>query len=272
VIELKRTDDGGHMDLQAIRYASMISVMRFDQVVNIYANYLKKRNIEKVAKTEILNFLDWEDADEEQFGQDVRIVLVAADFSKELTTSVMWLIQRDINIRCVRLKPHQHNGNLIIDVQQIIPLPEVEDYTVKIKEKEQAERTSRNTERDLTKYNVKVNGKMFDKQSKRRAMLYIIKQLCDSGVSPEQIRELIPWHSRLWKSVDGNVCSKDFCAKAESIGNFDPIRYFLEDDELIHSGGKTYALTNQWGGRTREVIKALLAKYPDKGIGVEESN
>ena len=29
VIELKRTIDGGHMELQAIRYASMVSAMRF---------------------------------------------------------------------------------------------------------------------------------------------------------------------------------------------------------------------------------------------------
>ena len=33
VIELKRTDDGGHMDLQAIRYAAMVSSMTFAQAV-----------------------------------------------------------------------------------------------------------------------------------------------------------------------------------------------------------------------------------------------
>ena len=30
VIELKRTDDGGHMELQAIRYAAMVSAMTFE--------------------------------------------------------------------------------------------------------------------------------------------------------------------------------------------------------------------------------------------------
>jgi RecB family endonuclease NucS len=33
VIELKRTEDGGHMELQALRYAAMVSTMRFDEVV-----------------------------------------------------------------------------------------------------------------------------------------------------------------------------------------------------------------------------------------------
>src|SRR5581483_1821192 len=33
VIELKRTEDGGHMELQAVRYAAMISTMGFQQTV-----------------------------------------------------------------------------------------------------------------------------------------------------------------------------------------------------------------------------------------------
>ena len=33
MIELKRTDDGGHMDLQAIRYAAMVSSMTFAQAI-----------------------------------------------------------------------------------------------------------------------------------------------------------------------------------------------------------------------------------------------
>ncbi|MDP9397338.1 MAG: endonuclease NucS [Actinomycetota bacterium] len=31
VVELKRTEDGGHMELQALRYAAMVSTMTFDQ-------------------------------------------------------------------------------------------------------------------------------------------------------------------------------------------------------------------------------------------------
>jgi len=35
VIELKRTEDGGHMELQAIRYAAMVSKMTFDRLVEV---------------------------------------------------------------------------------------------------------------------------------------------------------------------------------------------------------------------------------------------
>jgi RecB family endonuclease NucS len=37
VIELKRGDDGSHMELQALRYAAMISTMTFDEVVEAYS-------------------------------------------------------------------------------------------------------------------------------------------------------------------------------------------------------------------------------------------
>jgi RecB family endonuclease NucS len=40
VIELKRGNDVGHMDLQAIRYAAMISAMTFEQLVAAHARYV----------------------------------------------------------------------------------------------------------------------------------------------------------------------------------------------------------------------------------------
>ena len=70
----------------------------------------------------------------------MRIILVAADFSKEITTSVLWLNERDLDIRCVRTKPYQNGIETIMDVQQVVPLPEAEEYTVQIKQKEQAAR------------------------------------------------------------------------------------------------------------------------------------
>ncbi|OFW20674.1 MAG: hypothetical protein A3H97_17380 [Acidobacteria bacterium RIFCSPLOWO2_02_FULL_65_29] len=42
VIELKRTEDGGHMELQAIRYAAMVSKMTFDKVADALAAHSVK--------------------------------------------------------------------------------------------------------------------------------------------------------------------------------------------------------------------------------------
>lgn len=140
VIELKRTDDGGHMELQAIRYAAMVSTMTFERVVDIYERYLRANNSNAVARDEILDFLGWVEPDEDSFAQDVRILLVSANFSKELTTAVMWLNKRDLDVRCIRLIPYQDGGRVLINVQQVIPLPEAAEYQIQIREKEQKER------------------------------------------------------------------------------------------------------------------------------------
>lgn len=44
VIELKRTNDGGHMELQAIRYASMVSAMTFERAEQIHSAFLNRIN------------------------------------------------------------------------------------------------------------------------------------------------------------------------------------------------------------------------------------
>ena len=143
VIELKRTEDGGHMELQAIRYAAMVSTMTFEKVVDIYTTHLKQIGKEIDARTSILEFLGWEGPDKDVFAQDVRIVLASAEFSKELTTAVMWLNDHGLDIRCVRLQPYDDNGRLLVDVQQVIPLPEAAAYQVQVREKEQRGRQER---------------------------------------------------------------------------------------------------------------------------------
>lgn len=136
-IELKRTTDGGHMELQAIRYASMVSTMTFGRAVDIHSEYLSGLGQRAdTAQQRLLEFLGWEEPDEENFAAAVRIFLVSEDFGKELTTAVLWLREHDIDICCVRLKPYQNGSARLIDVQQIIPLPEANDYQVQVREKE----------------------------------------------------------------------------------------------------------------------------------------
>lgn len=143
VIELKRTEDGGHMELQAVRYAAMVSTLDFERVVRIFETYLASEGDDRDARSSILKFLDWEEPDEEIFAQDVRIVLASAEFSREITTAVIWLNDRGLDIRCVRIKPYGEKSNLLLDVQQVIPLPEAQDYQVRLKEKQQKERAAR---------------------------------------------------------------------------------------------------------------------------------
>jgi hypothetical protein len=145
VVELKRTNDGGHMELQAIRYAAMVSAMKFDEAVEAYAKFRAKNGKgpldHEVARSEILTFLNWPAPVEKDFASKTRIILASADFSKELTTAVIWLRDWNIDIRCLRLKPYRlEDGRLLMDIQQLIPLPEAAEFQTQLGAKRQAER------------------------------------------------------------------------------------------------------------------------------------
>lgn len=272
VIELKRTEDGGHMELQAIRYASMVSTMTFEKAVDVFAQYLIKNGKKNEdAKAILLEFLDWDEPDQDAFAQDVRIVLGSAEFSKELTSAVLWLIDHDIDIRCVRLKPYGLDGRVLVDVQQIIPPPEAADYQVQIREKNRKEREAKTSTIDFTRFDVQFKGQRTEAMWKRNAVFLVCKKLCENGVPPEKISELIDWRpNRVWYSVEGIMDAAEFeghaLEKALSAGaNFSRNRWFCEGDELVQANGKTYALSNQWGGpswhRAMNVLKEAFPQF-----------
>lgn len=150
VVEIKRTEDGGHMELQAIRYAAMVSTMTFRQLVEAHAKFLHHPASTEEAEKAVLEFLEWEELKEDDFAGEVKIILASADFSREITTSVIWLNQYGLDIRCVRFRPYKmDNGTLLVDVQQIIPLPEASDYQTRIRAKEREGKQQRAERYDL---------------------------------------------------------------------------------------------------------------------------
>ena len=278
VVELKRTQSGGHMDLQAIRYAAMVSAMTFDQAASAHARYLRARGLDGDARQAILDFLGWDESSEDDFAQEVRLVLVAADFSKELTTSVMWLNDHEVDVRCVRLHPYVLDGRVLVDVQQIIPLPEAAEYQVLVREKARRERSERKTTRDLTKYDVTVGDTVATSLPKRRAVLRVVRALCKAGVSPAEIHKILTWRvGNLWRDVAGEVSSDEFVELAGQAARkggpaFEARRWFLADDELIVSHGRTWALNKGWGARTEEALEKMLAAFDGHAVSFKQSS
>jgi hypothetical protein len=276
VIELKRTEDGGHMELQAIRYASMVSTMTFERAVEVFGRFLKSRNSDQDPLTEMLDFLRWDEPNQGVFARDVRIVLASAEFSKEITSSVLWLTAHDIDIRCVRLRPYNFEGRILVDVQQIIPLPEAADYQEQFREKERKEREVRSSGLDFTRYDVDIDGEHHSSNAKRNAIFLICKHLCSKGVNPDEIAEVLKFRKRIWYFVDGQVTSVEFLALAQAKatdqgGRFDSRRWFLDDDELIYANGKTYTFSDQWGGDNwRDAMNALKEYYAKFAISFAE--
>jgi hypothetical protein len=278
VIELKRTETGGHMELQAVRYAAMVAKMTFAQAVDAHRRYLETigQNGEE-AESAILSFLGWDEPSEELFATDVRIVLASAEFSRELATAVLWLNEHGLDVRCVRMRPYQLDNRVLLDVQQVLPLPEAEDYQIKIREKVTQTRERRESSRDFTRFDLTMDGESTSGLAKRRMLLIVVQHIVQRyGLSPEDVQAILPRHKYFWfATVDGDVNEDQFItavsAKFELVGRtFDPRRYFTDDAELIRVGGKTYALTNQVsGGLWRRAIDSVREKVP--GISIEYS-
>lgn len=273
VVELKRTEDGGHMELQAIRYAAMVSKMTFSDAVASHAMYLGGSEKEEEARAAILSFLDWDEPNEKDFAQDVRIILVSSDFSKEVTTAVMWLNERDLDIRCVRIKPYTLGDRVLLDIQQVLPLPEAEEYQVQIRKKAAEERLAESGRSDWTRYDLRIDDAVFPRLYKRHLFFAVFRALIQRGVTPEQIMEFFP--PRKFLVVDG-LCSNadEFREKASSLRNasgspYDLNRFFT--DEVFTVAGRTYAISNQWSKMSLPDLERLIAKHSEGKISFERA-
>ena len=271
VFELKRTEDGGHMELQALRYAAMVSTMTFDKAVEVYGEYLSKNDKDDDAARGLLEFLEWDENDYENFAQDVHIILVSAEFSKEITTTVLWLNNFGVDIKCVRIKPYNDNGRTLVDIEQVIPLPEASDYQVSVSAKNRQERILRVQNRDMTKYDVTIFGSSEKDLAKRNAIFFVVKNLCNSGVPPEKIHELINWKQTLFLQADGTLNSESFIrviAAQRGAGGrkVENRRWYCEEEELIHFDGRTYAFIKMWGSRWGTAMNLLKDNFPDAKI------
>ena len=269
VIELKRTSDGGHAELQAIRYAAMIAKLTFEKLVTIFGDYLRKNDIDEDPADLLLNFLG-DKPDEDKFGQEVRIVLASGGFSKELTTSVLWLNEFDLDIRCVRMQPYDNSGQILLDVQTIIPMPETEDYQVRIQEKRRKERASRKTK--AKKYDVEIAGNSYTALNMRATMFNLVSGVLENGITPQQIDETIPVRVSLFVESDGKLNAEQMRKEIMKLDRGQKVpkadRYFCKDDsELFYSDNKTYALSNDWWEeRTEKVAKSLIEAFPNLNI------
>ena len=272
VIELKRTEDGGHMELQAIRYAAMISTLTFDRVVEIFAEHLAKNGSTDDARHLLLDHLGWASADDGEFAPGVRIVLASADFSKELTTAVLWLNEQGLDVRCVRLTPYRLNETLLVDVQQVVPLPEASEYTVQVRAKRQETRQRLEQERDFTKFTLTLNGEVHESLNKRRSVLEIVRFLVKQGVSPEAILEALPANFRARRFVklagklDAPAIEAAFGELRKQGTNVEYHRYFHGQAELLHHNGETWLLTKMWGINTQPCLEALRSAFPQHQI------
>lgn len=268
VVELKRTTDDSHVDLQALRYAAMVSKMTFDEAVDTLRAHHVRLGMTEDAQTRILEFLGWSNPSDGRFGEDVRIILAAPGFTQEVTSTVLWLNEHDLDFRCVKLQPYLLGTSILLDVQQIIPLPEAVDYQIQLRQKQRETRSAVEHSVDWTRYDVQVGQALHAKLYKREVILITCTSLVEQGHAPEQLERVAG--RKLFEVVDGEVDGLSFrtcLLQSRPNDAHASQRFFAADEHLLRREGKTYAVSNQWSKATMvAVMDTLLDAFPSAGI------
>ncbi len=196
-------------------------------------------------------------------------MLISGGFDREITTTVLWLTDMyGMDIRCVRLTPYKVGELLLLDVQQVIPLPEASELTIQLRRKATQERAARSGDgRDWTQCVITEPGGGSQPLRKRHAILAMITVLRAAGMPAKELANVIR-HSR-FLPVEGTLTGEDLEeAFVHAYPKARPGRWFL--DSPVHDEGLTWVLTKMWGMNTEPVLQRLARLAPPgSGIGYE---
>ncbi len=139
VIENKLDDSGRDVTWQALKYASYCSSLSKDQIRTIYQRYLDTTTRGTGAEQRLSEFFGGAEYEELELNSGVsqRVILIAANFRKEVTSTVLWLLNYNVRIQCFRVTPFAMGDELVLNVEQIIPMKEAEEYIISMGAKTQ---------------------------------------------------------------------------------------------------------------------------------------
>jgi hypothetical protein len=147
IIENKLDSSGKDVVWQVLKYASYCSSLSKDQIREIFQNYLDKEGDKTRAEDKLSDFYENQEYEELSLNQGPkqRIMMVAGKFKKEVTSTVLWLMNYKIRIQCFKITPFAMGEFLFLNVEQVLPLKEAEEFSIRMAEKTQDDISSQET-------------------------------------------------------------------------------------------------------------------------------
>jgi len=144
IIENKLDDSGRDVVWQALKYASYCASLTKLQVVEIFQKYLNRYQQGGDSYELLSEFFEAADIDEVKLntGNGQRLMLVAANFRKEVTSTALWLLGQGITVQCFKVTPYALGEQLLLSIDQIIPTPEAKELMIGISAKEAEEKST----------------------------------------------------------------------------------------------------------------------------------
>ncbi len=140
IIENKLDDTGRDVTWQVLKYASYCSTLNSVQIASIFSEYLSEIGSTENAEDVLAKFLETEDFRERlNIGNSQRIIMIAGEFRKEVTSSVIWLLNYGLRLQCFKVTPYKFGEKLFLNMEQIIPIKEAEDFVISMAKKSREE-------------------------------------------------------------------------------------------------------------------------------------
>jgi hypothetical protein len=145
VVELKRDQAPDTVDMQALKYAALVSRFTRDDLARVHAQYLTRQRGEVVAaETGAAELEEWATLTEESLRLP-RLILLAADFPATVTATVVFLHQQlGLEVQLRKFQAYRTAQETLVTVSQLYPPPDVEEFVLSPEVSEQRlERTER---------------------------------------------------------------------------------------------------------------------------------
>ena len=174
IIENKLDDSGKDVIWQALKYASYCSTLSKAQITRIYQEYLNRYSNGEDAIESLSDFFDNRDYEELILndGNKQRLIFVAANFRKEVTSTALWLMSHKLDIKCFRITPFKLTEQLFLNIDQILPVKETEKFMIGIAEKEQEQKASESEHKSREILRLEFWKKMIDAINTTECKLY----------------------------------------------------------------------------------------------------
>jgi len=144
IIENKLDDSGKDVTWQSLKYAAYCSTLSPKHICDIFERYCRTQGEERDTESILSAFLETDTPLEvlEQ-NSNLRIMMVAGNFRKEVTATALWLMQQGLQIQCFQVEPHKVKDTLLLSAKQIIPVKEAEEFMIRMAEKQQEQAINR---------------------------------------------------------------------------------------------------------------------------------
>jgi hypothetical protein len=135
-----------NIESQAVRYAAALAKIESPRELlsKMYSEYYSRYEEggedqeEGAARKKLYDFLETNDIEFGEINRTQRIVLFASGYSERALSSLAWLSKNGVSITVLKGSLFKHGGELMLDVEQLLPVVDEEEYFIDIPERDSA--------------------------------------------------------------------------------------------------------------------------------------